>query len=56
MASAGRNLAKLIGANKKVKLTGGDSDFNVALDSDASKLATLEREIKETGGCLKEEL
>ena len=48
MASAGRNLAKLIGANKKIKLTGGggDSDFNVALDSDATKLATLEREIK----------
>jgi len=48
MASAGRNLAKLIGANQKVKLTGsgGDSDFNAALDSDASKLAILEREIK----------
>ena len=48
MASAGRNLAKLIGANQQVKLTGsgGDSDFNAALDSDATKLATLEREIK----------
>lgn len=48
MASAGRNLAKLIGANKKIKLSGsgGDSDLNYALDSDAAKLSKLQKEIK----------
>lgn len=46
MPSAGRNLAKLLGANKKVTLRGGDSDFNVDFDSDVAKLASLEATVK----------